>query len=80
MTLPNMNIIINNVVKFCYEIQLLWNALNPLKCKCGYNYRANYYDVEQSDRLQCLLQLRRVTDRKFASPLRYAREGLSPPV
>ncbi len=41
MTLLNMNIVIDNVVKFCYEIQLLWNALNPLKCKCGYNYRAN---------------------------------------
>ena len=41
MTLLNMNIVIDNVVKFCYEIQLLWNAMNPLKCKCGYNYRAN---------------------------------------
>ncbi len=31
---------LNFAMRFCYEIQLLWNALNPLKCKCGYNYRA----------------------------------------
>ncbi len=34
---------LNFATRFSYIV--LWNALNPLKCKCGYNYRANMTDI-----------------------------------
>ncbi len=64
--------------EYCYNVH--WRiCYNVVVVRQPYNYM-NISDVEQSDRLQCSLQLRRVDDRHLASRSRYALGRLSPPV